>query len=89
LLGPLTKGSDFFVREHIHCEITLGFPESVACLDELCRYSRVKRRLVKPFVGDNVAWLSGLPTPFRLVIDRVKQQSLAMPMWIYSPAHRT
>src|SRR5271165_5090906 len=48
----------------------------------------MKRRLVKNFIRDNVAQLGGLPTPFRLVVGRVKQQSVAMPVWIYPPAHR-
>src|SRR5271166_3191633 len=55
LLGPLTKDSDFLVREHIHFEITLGSPEPVARIHELFRYPRVKRRLVEPFIRDYVA----------------------------------
>jgi hypothetical protein len=55
LLGPLTKDSDFLVREHIHLEIALGPSESVARLHELFCYPRVKRRLVKLFIRDNVA----------------------------------
>src|SRR5271165_761933 len=55
LLGPLTKDSDFLVREHIHFEITLGSPEPVTRIHELFRYPRVKRRLVEPFIRDYVA----------------------------------
>src|SRR5271166_1333348 len=88
LRSPFAEDPNFLLSENRHLEVLLGFAERVPGCQELLGHPRMEHCFVLGLVRYGAPELCCFPPAFNIVVGRVHQKAMTMPMGINLPAYR-